>query len=86
LDHRVISRTYGGRNSAAKIAADAGDYATAFKLDTEQMLNGFKTSGKLTTENVGAYMRLCRENVARGVFAHSAEIDEMFRRFLALVK
>ncbi|MCH8988023.1 MAG: hypothetical protein IIA92_04370 [Chloroflexi bacterium] len=80
--HADLSRTYGGRNKAAQIVADAADLGQAFRRDSEAILAGLKAQGKLNDEIVGAYLKAYRTNVTRGVFKFDGATDAMFMSFL----
>ncbi|HSC79553.1 MAG TPA: DUF4157 domain-containing protein [Chitinolyticbacter sp.] len=82
--HKLLSRTYGGRNTASQIAGDAADLVSAFRRDAEAILGGLHAQGVRRPDIVGAYLRAYQENVRRGVFAADASIDAMLNRYLRL--
>lgn len=84
--HKDLSRTYGGRNTAAQIAEDGKDLGQAFRKDAEAIFKGLHKDKELTPEIVGAYMRAYRENVRKGVFAYSDEAEKIFMEYLNKAK
>lgn len=81
-----MSRTYGGRNTVQQIGEDAKDLGKAYGKDAEAILKGLYNDNQLDDEIVGAYLRAYNENVSKGVFAYSSDIEEMLIDFLKRTK
>src|SRR5262249_44483281 len=82
----VEGRTYLYKNKPGQIALDALDLGTAARKDIEAILNVHKARGSLTPEVVGAYLKVYRANVLKGVFKYNKETEEMFMKFIEEAK
>jgi hypothetical protein len=56
--HRFGSRTYGGRNAAAQIKADAKNAQTAAVQDSQRMIDGASAADRAAAEYAAYRVRL----------------------------